>query len=94
MTEDEERDINPLILKQRIDGLEWLLAVLIGTLSEDQVGYIKQRLADRSRNSQDIAWARDTDPSRDEAAIAYELEHSIINWGDDSAGGFSIYLEK
>jgi hypothetical protein len=93
MTEDEERDINPSILKQRIDGLEWLIGVMMGTMTEDQKGYLAERLADRSHFSQQVAQQRDTDPARDEAAIAYELCNSIANMADDSAGGFAIYLE-
>lgn len=94
MTEDEEREINPHILKARIDVLEWLLAVLIGTLSEDQKGYVKQRLADLTRNTQESAWRRDADPARNEAEIAYELEQRITNLEEDSSGGFAIYMEK
>ncbi|NSX84436.1 hypothetical protein G6L86_02445 [Agrobacterium tumefaciens] len=94
MTEDEEKDLSPITLKKRIDELQWLITVMIGTLSEDQVGYIKYRLAEHSRNTQDSVWRRNTDPARDDAAMAYELEHYIINWAEDSAGGYAIYLEK
>ncbi len=93
MTEDEEREINPRILKERIDSLEWLVGVLIGTMTADQKGYLEERLADRSRMTEENARRKDTDPARDEAVVAYDLERSILNMSEDSAGGFSIYLE-
>jgi hypothetical protein len=94
VTEEEEREIRPNILKERIDGLEWLIGVLIGTLTEDQKGYIEERMASRSRNTEESAWRHDTDPARDAAEVAYELEEKIINGIEDSAGGFAIYMEK
>ncbi|MDP9561249.1 UNVERIFIED_ORG: hypothetical protein J2740_002456 [Rhizobium nepotum] len=94
MTEDEEKDLRPVTLKNRVDELQWLITVMMGTLSEHQVGYIKQRLADRSRIAQEIALEHNTDPARDEAAMAYDLEKHITGWAEDSAGGYAIYLEK
>ena len=94
MTEEEERETRSDILKERIDGLEWLVAVLIGTLSDDQKGYIKDRLATRARYSEEDARRRDTDPAREKAAIAYELSTDASYMAEDSAGGYEIYLEE
>ncbi|MGY5801877.1 hypothetical protein ACXHMN_11120 [Rhizobium sp. LEGMi12c] len=93
MTEDEERESNPRYLKERIDSLEWLIGILIGTLSDHQKGYVEYRLAEYSRNTQDQALRRDTDPARDVAAIIYDLRNNIANSVEDSTVAFALHME-
>ncbi|KAA3510121.1 hypothetical protein [Agrobacterium rosae] len=94
MTEDEERETNPAYLKQRVDLLEWLVSILIGTLSENQRGYLEERLATRTRFAEEDVQRRDTDPARDERAIIYDLDQNVSSMSEDSAEGYAIYLEE
>jgi hypothetical protein len=94
MSEFEEREMQPLYLMQRIDNLEWLFSVVIGTFSQDQRDYIEQRLAEYSRNSQDAARRRDTDPARDQAEIVYDLEEKIRDRVEESVGAYEIMRDS
>ncbi len=77
MTDVEDRELEPLYLMQRIDSLQWLLGMVIGTMTKEQREYIESRLEEYSNLAEDEARRRDTDPARDEAVIIYRLEEQI-----------------